>query len=82
MSDNPAVLQCPVCGSFESNVTDSRGRVGAIRRRRRCLDCDTRYTTFETVRDHTFGRKELTALVSELETLLAMANKVLASSAR
>jgi hypothetical protein len=56
--------------------------VGAIRRRRRCLDCDTRYTTFETVRDHTFGRKELTALVSELETLLAMANKVLASSAR
>jgi hypothetical protein len=41
--------------------------------------CDTRYTTFETVRDQLFGRKELTALISELETLLVMANKMLAS---
>lgn len=40
---------CPYCGNEEDKVVDSRvaedGR--AIRRRRECLDCGRRYTTFE-----------------------------------
>ena len=40
---------CPYCGNEEDKVVDSRtaeeGR--AIRRRRECLNCGRRYTTFE-----------------------------------
>jgi transcriptional repressor NrdR len=42
-------MRCPYCGGVESKVVDSRlaeeGR--AIRRRRQCVACDGRYTTFE-----------------------------------
>ena len=44
-------MQCPFCHHEESKVTDSRGVVemNAIRRRRQCLKCEKRFTTFETV---------------------------------
>ncbi len=42
-------MQCPYCNTDEDKVVDSRlteeGR--AIRRRRECLGCGRRYTTFE-----------------------------------
>ncbi|MEN3002638.1 MAG: transcriptional regulator NrdR [Armatimonadota bacterium] len=42
-------MRCPYCGSGEDHVVDSRptqeGR--AIRRRRECLQCGRRFTTFE-----------------------------------
>jgi transcriptional repressor NrdR len=42
-------LRCPYCGNQEDKVVDSRvadeGR--AIRRRRECLGCSRRYSTFE-----------------------------------
>ena len=42
-------MRCPYCGIEEDKVVDSRvaeeGR--AIRRRRECLGCNRRYTTFE-----------------------------------
>ena len=42
-------MRCPYCSAEEDKVVDSRtaeeGR--AIRRRRECLDCGRRYTTFE-----------------------------------
>jgi transcriptional repressor NrdR len=42
-------MRCPFCNSEEDKVVDSRlaeeGR--AIRRRRECLSCTRRYTTFE-----------------------------------
>src|SRR4030067_2602459 len=42
-------MRCPVCGHEESKVLDSRpvldGR--AIRRRRECLGCERRFTTYE-----------------------------------
>ncbi len=42
---------CPFCGNEESKVTDSRNasETNAIRRRRECLQCGRRFTTFETV---------------------------------
>ncbi|MBI3998041.1 MAG: transcriptional repressor NrdR [Armatimonadetes bacterium] len=42
-------MRCPVCGHEESKVLDSRPVVDgrAIRRRRECLDCGRRFTTYE-----------------------------------
>ena len=44
-------MQCPFCRHEESKVTDSRdaGEINAVRRRRQCLKCLKRFTTFETV---------------------------------
>ena len=44
-------MKCPFCGHDESKVTDSRNasEANAIRRRRECLHCSKRFTTFETV---------------------------------
>ncbi len=42
-------LKCPYCGKGSSKVIDSRESEGgaAIRRRRECLECKKRFTTFE-----------------------------------
>jgi transcriptional repressor NrdR len=44
-------MKCPFCGHDESKVTDSRNasEANATRRRRECLLCNKRFTTFETV---------------------------------
>ena len=43
-------MHCPFCGHEETKVTDSRlaGGGAQIRRRRECLSCGERFTTFET----------------------------------
>jgi transcriptional repressor NrdR len=43
-------MHCPFCSSEETKVIDSRlaGEGRQIRRRRQCLDCSERFTTFET----------------------------------
>jgi transcriptional repressor NrdR len=48
-------MWCPFCNHEESKVTDSRSatETNAVRRRRECLNCLKRFTTFETV-DVTF----------------------------
>jgi len=50
-------MKCPSCGHLEDKVIDSRSaKEGqAIRRRRECLKCQRRFTTYETV--------EMTALL-------------------
>ena len=42
-------MKCPFCGEFNNKVVDSRlSKDGlAIRRRRECLGCDRRFTTYE-----------------------------------
>ncbi len=44
-------MKCPVCGHLESKVLDSRpsNEGTSIRRRRECLACQKRLTTFETI---------------------------------
>ena len=43
-------MKCPYCGFQESKVVDSRpADDGSIRRRRECLQCERRCTTYETV---------------------------------
>ena len=44
-------MRCPNCGSLDTQVKDSRPTEdsAAIRRRRVCLTCNSRFTTFERV---------------------------------
>lgn len=44
-------MKCPYCGYSESKVIDSRpaDENASIRRRRECLSCAKRFTTYETV---------------------------------
>ena len=42
-----AAMACPQCGGAESAVTDSRPAKGGVRRRRKCLGCEFRFTTYE-----------------------------------
>jgi transcriptional repressor NrdR len=44
-------MKCPYCGYKESKVVDSRpaDEGNSIRRRRECLACEKRFTTYETM---------------------------------
>lgn len=44
-------MRCPFCGNEDTQVKDSRPSEegAAIRRRRFCTECDSRFTTFERV---------------------------------
>ena len=59
-------MKCPFCGELEDKVIDSRvsGEGGAIRRRRECVGCARRFTTYERIEEvtplvvKTDGRRE------------------------
>lgn len=57
-------MRCPYCGFADSKVTDSRDAEDGVRRRRECLSCGERYTTYERVQAAAFvvvkkdGRRE------------------------
>jgi transcriptional repressor NrdR len=42
-------MRCPFCGHVDTKVTDSREADDGIRRRRECLGCGKRFTTYERV---------------------------------
>ncbi len=44
-------MKCPFCGKSDTQVKDSRDTVdeNAVRRRRECMECGGRFTTFERV---------------------------------
>jgi transcriptional repressor NrdR len=46
-------MRCPYCQATEDRVVDSRSsrEGGAIRRRRECLNCSRRFTTYEYVEE-------------------------------
>ena len=46
-------MRCPACASLDDKVVDSRTTDDgtAVRRRRECLDCATRFTTFERLEE-------------------------------
>jgi transcriptional repressor NrdR len=46
-------MRCPFCSSLDNKVVDSRlGREGeTIRRRRECLKCESRFTTYERIEE-------------------------------
>ena len=57
-------MKCPYCGELESRVLDSRSVDEGVRRRRKCLACGARFTTYERVQSHNIlvvkkdGRRE------------------------
>lgn len=57
-------MNCPYCGYQDSKVIDSRGVNDGVRRRRQCLHCGSRFTTYERVHADSFlvvkkdGRRE------------------------
>lgn len=46
-------MRCPYCGSIKDRVTDTRASEDhrSVRRRRECLSCHKRYTTYETIEE-------------------------------
>jgi transcriptional repressor NrdR len=44
-------MRCPACGHLEDRVIDSRAAKegSAVRRRRECLACGQRFTTYEEI---------------------------------
>ncbi|MBF0450690.1 MAG: transcriptional regulator NrdR [Candidatus Magnetomorum sp.] len=46
-------MKCPFCGDFDNKVIDSRlSKEGlSIRRRRECIKCERRFTTYEVVEE-------------------------------
>lgn len=42
-------MQCPFCSNKTLKVTDKRGSPEGIRRRRECLKCKKRFTTYERI---------------------------------
>lgn len=57
-------MNCPYCGGSGSRVIDSRPLDGGVRRRRKCLSCGARFTTYERVQSRNIfvvkkdGRRE------------------------
>ena len=46
-------MKCPFCDHGESRVVDSRDSGEEVRRRRECLNCSRRFTTYERVQTRT-----------------------------
>lgn len=44
-------MKCPECGFEESKVIDSRPTENKVRRRRECIKCGTRFTTYEIIEE-------------------------------
>tara|TARA_Y100000310_G_C20445460_1_gene698173 strand:- start:196 stop:636 length:441 start_codon:yes stop_codon:yes gene_type:complete len=42
-------MKCPYCSHNSTKVTDKRPSKGLIRRRRECLKCKNRFTTYEKI---------------------------------
>ncbi len=42
-------MHCPYCGKEQNRVIDTRESIDTIRRRRECLDCHRRFTTYERI---------------------------------
>jgi len=71
-------VKCPYCGYEETKVTDSRNQTdsNSVRRRRECLQCEKRFTTFESVdltvqvkkRDGSFQEFKLEKLINGLDS--------------
>ena len=49
-------MRCPYCGSFDDKVLESRQLANgeSIRRRRECLSCGQRFTSFERIEEKPF----------------------------
>lgn len=76
-------MKCPFCGHLNDKVVDSReGKDGtSIRRRRECLGCNRRFTSYERIEEIQFmvikkdGKRELFDRQKALRGILASCQK-------
>ena len=76
-------MKCPFCGHIEDKVVDSRESKegGSIRRRRECVKCEKRFTTYERIDEIPYmvvkkdGRREKFDRQKVLNGLLAACSK-------
>ena len=68
-------MKCPECACEESKVIDSRPTENKVRRRRECIQCGARFTTYEIIeevplmvikKDHTIEPFDREKLVDKL----------------
>ena len=69
-------MQCPFCGKDNDKVVDSRASEGgrAVRRRRQCLNCRKRFTTYERPEENlrlTVIKKDQSRVPYEREKVIA-----------
>lgn len=69
--DGPG-LRCAYCDGRILAVKDSRPSRNAVRRRRRCLNCGAKFTTFETMSPTGHDTSRLYEALTYYEALLAM----------
>jgi transcriptional repressor NrdR len=81
------MMKCPFCGNLKTKVVDSRpgGENNHIRRRRHCVECKERFTTFERLGENfplvekrdgrleTFDRDKILAAIKRSCTKLPVA---------
>ncbi|MBQ8297713.1 MAG: transcriptional repressor NrdR [Ruminococcus sp.] len=72
-------MKCPYCGFDDSKVVDSRPADEKIRRRRECIKCHARFTTYESIekpllmvekRDGTFEPFDRSKLIKGIFTAI------------
>ena len=68
-------MKCPYCGYEDSKVIDSRPAEDRIRRRRECLKCEKRFTTFEAVEHAPIVVVKKDGARQEFNSLLRACNK-------
>jgi hypothetical protein len=68
-------LRCPSCGGA-CIVVDSRPSGDAHRRRRKCLDCDSRFTTFERFAGAEVSTDELREILTGLDVFNERLNEL------
>lgn len=74
-SERSFFMKCPECACEESKVIDSRPTENKVRRRRECIQCGARFTTYEIIeevplmvikKDHTIEPFDREKLVDKL----------------
>jgi transcriptional regulator NrdR family protein len=72
-------MKCPKCNALGLAAADSRPYNGTIRRRRKCLNCGYRFSTFEIIEEDYRKMKdteaELAYVLSYLEVFLEKVNE-------
>ena len=68
--------QCPNCGSEQVMVYDSRSRDHYIIRRRKCMDCDNRFTSYEILEsDYRYMRDFIRVVENMQQDVKALNNE-------
>ena len=80
-TDADAGIHCPNCGCTFSSVVNTESITNAIRRRRECLECSVRWTTYEGIQH--FDKKlesekrQLVYMITDAKEAISKAIKTL-----